>query len=128
MIVYHASKHKFSFPDYKKLVANRENHGNGNLGLWCSIRTDWIKGFGKYTYKLDVRDAKSKTISVNQLMKFAPDNDFVKKRDELLEQGYEVLKIMESSGSVDMIVVLDFSAIGLFVHCTEADKVETRWG
>lgn len=122
--VYHASNHDFDFPNYEHIVSNRTNHKNGELGLWCAFSHQWIKGFGENIYELTYKNENIKQISFHDFykkcnMKNAPDEKeeedfYLLWREELMKEGFDVLEIVESSGSIDMLIVLNFDAIKSF--------------
>lgn len=116
--VFHASPHLMSQPNYKQCIANRLNHANGELGLWFSLNTTWIGGFGQHIYSFDLNlmDLKHKTISISELAEWSRvvDFDYQAKRLELLSKDFSVIFIEEKSSDIHMGIVLDFQAITNF--------------
>lgn len=129
MLTYHASPHLFEFPDYDLVCANRENHANGNLGLWVSMSPDWISGFGSNIYSLEVsgitKDLPLKTLS--QWDKDSPnDPDFYSNmRQSLLNEGVTFLRLVEIDGRSDMGIVIDFKAISSFKRINQLAPAPT---
>lgn len=70
MKFYHASAHQFEFPCYEDLIQNRTNHANGNMGLWFAVKSDWIEGFGNYTYELDVEQSDVVILPFSEVVKW----------------------------------------------------------
>lgn len=142
MKYYHASNHNYEFPTYEDLIKNRTNHANGNLGLWISAKNNWISGFGKNIYEVDVDEADIKVIAFSQVVQW--EKDFTDKVDgaldydtkelyacayyqtlrlELLKKHQvKVLMFKEANGSIEMGIVMDFSAIKEFKNMTEPGK------
>ncbi len=108
--VYHYSNQKWDRPDIKKIISKRTNHDNGNLGLWCATsNAEWAKGFGRYTYELDIGMNACKDITVDELRNIAPDADYLKVRNQLIRDGYKVLRIIEVDDRCEMLVMLDLN-------------------
>ncbi|MCP4989204.1 MAG: hypothetical protein GY928_25045 [Colwellia sp.] len=114
MIGYHNSKHTFDKPCYEMIKKNRENHGNGNLGLWYSTTNSWQKGFGGVGYKLEVI-GKELRMDFKDFQKLCYGREgvafFIEQRDVWLSEGYSYLSIIEHSGINAMGIVLDLDAI-----------------
>lgn len=115
MIVYHNSNHLFTRPNYDLIVANRTNHGNGELGLWFSTTNDWQKGFGKYKYQIAVPNEGCHAIDAmafRDLCNAEEGTEYYKLwRERLLAKGYTHIRIYESDGSFDMGIIIDFTKI-----------------
>lgn len=113
-IAYHATDHIYDSVDYELLIKNRKNHLNGVLGLWCGMKNDWIKGFGKYIYEVHY-SGKSYDMSINELAGYAHRNidegQYREIREKLLSEGYDYISIIEKNNECDMIVVLNFDSI-----------------
>lgn len=120
MKVFHASSADFEFPDYEELLKNITNHDNGALGLWCAASDHWIKGFGGNTYEVHYDGAKAFNIPFSEFYKMCHPDDyegkeyFVNKRNEYISNGIDVLHIVESSGSIDMLIIMNMDAITSF--------------
>jgi hypothetical protein len=112
MIAYHFSHHVFNRPDYAQIRANRTNHENGALGLWVAMEDTWARGFGENKYTICFDDSQAYQLPVHKLslMRF-DEEQFSQMRDNLMEKGYKVIHIVESSGSIDMMVIMDFDCI-----------------
>lgn len=128
MIFYHASKHAYDFPDYNKLTKNRENHLNGNLGLWVASKNDWISGFGNIIYEVEIDDKDVSIILVDHLFSWEKENDmsedyYINLRIKLLEK-YKSVAFIENSGSVGMGIILDFSVIKSFKPVVPTKKLK----
>ena len=115
---YHASPDLFREPSYSKCLQNRKNHENGNLGLWFSMEPSWIKGFGGNIYQFDINDAggdKSIEVTCEQLFEWNLKKfnhvDYQNKRLQLIQQGYDFIKVIENGGFFKMGIVLNFDAI-----------------
>ena len=114
MIGYHNSKHKFSKPCYEMVKKNRENHGNGELGLWYSTTNDWQKGFGGICYTFEVLGKELRLpFKVFQDLCYSEDSPtfYEDQRNQWLKEGYAFLSIIEQNGREAMGIVLDFGAI-----------------
>lgn len=123
---YHASHHEFDFPDYEKMVCNKTGHDNGLLGLWVSVKSDWIEGFGPKVYEMDI-EGTSKDLSITQLHRWAFDHaddpDFYRGlRQQLLAEGVAYLRLVESDGRSEMGVIVDFDVIQDFRRMDEPKK------
>lgn len=122
---YHASPYVFTFPSYDDLVRNRQNHLNGNLGLWCAFKNNWISGFGQNVYRVVLTDRAVKfDLTVEQLSQYSRTsvNDpqfFSQYRTRKIADGYQYLNIVEHDGSIGMIVVMDFDCIEDFHRINE---------
>ena len=113
MTVYHASKFLFNKPDIQKIWKNRTNHNNGDLGLWCSTKKDWITTFGNHTYELEI-SKKSKFISYSEFYKICCNTiDYRAMREELIKE-YDNLCIVEDNGTIEMLIVLNLDSITNF--------------
>jgi hypothetical protein len=122
--VYHASPHKFEFPDYELLTKNKSNHDNGLLGLWVATESDWIKGFGKNVYSLNI-EGVSQNLSIQDLHAWANEADgpqfYEHMRATLMAQGIDYLRLVEIDGRSDMGIVLNFQAIGSFSDFSDTE-------
>lgn len=108
---YHATNHNLDPLDYNKLLQNINDHKNGALGLWCATKSDWIKPFGKDTYQVII-EGSNYDMSIDELgeysRKYESVEEYTAKRNELLSQGYDIIRIIESHGQCDMFIVLSF--------------------
>jgi hypothetical protein len=116
--LHHASQHDFDFPDFEKITANTTNHINGFLGLWVSVQTDWIEGFGERIYEMDVV-GECRDMPVSELAKWNRQDQgepdfYARIRETMLEEGVAYLRLIELDGRSEMGVVLDLSAIQHF--------------
>lgn len=117
--VYHASPYEYDFPNYEKLLeglSKNGNHENGELGLWCSLQTDWINGFGGNIYKIEYNDSTQLLMDASEFAKrcHKRDVDYQEWRRELLSSGYQTLALKEKKGNIDMLIIIDFDAIKTF--------------
>lgn len=111
---YHASAHEFSMPNYNRIHENTTNHENGLLGLWVSVKSDWITTFGGNIYQMDV-SGTCQDITVPELRAYGNDPEtFIQIRQKLLADGCDVLRLVEQDGHSDMSIVINFSAIKNF--------------
>lgn len=115
---YHASKHIFNAPSYEKCISNRENHSNGNLGLWFSVEASWIQDFGSNIYQFELFDrtgSQGIELPFDKLLEWNKrgfdTNAYQDKRLELIAAGFDFIKIIESRGTFDMGIVLNFESI-----------------
>jgi hypothetical protein len=116
MIGYHNTDHIISDLNYDELYNNISNHDNGAMGLWCSVKDDWQKGFGKNTYKVEVT-GEAYNMPVNELqglcyndLKSGDRRPYYKKlRDDMLKRGFTHIRILERHRGVDMFIVCDFN-------------------
>lgn len=131
MIVYHASNHVFDKPNYEKLIANRTNHDNGALGLWCANEPDWVERFGKHTYEINFRGV-IRYIGIGAFCKLClrdprlkeyptPREYYQMLRVGLLSEGVDAIAIIEHTGEVDMLVILNFDIIDEFTLTVRGD-------
>lgn len=88
---------------------------NGLLGLWGSIKVSWILGFGEYLYSFNFNESESLKIDSKafQVKCFSlyEEKDYIQWRHDLLSEGYTSISIVERSGDIDMIIILDYSII-----------------
>lgn len=115
---YHASDHEFDFPSYERMAANKTGHDNGLLGLWVSVKPDWITGFGSTVYAMEI-EGVSKDLPIRDLKQWAHDHwndpDFYKRvRRQLIAEGVAYLILVELDGRSEMGVVVDLGAIRNF--------------
>ncbi len=121
--VYHASPYVYDFPVYEKLlkgVSKGGHHKNGQLGLWCAMKNDWIHGFGKNIYEVSYDDSSEKIMCSKAFSKLCNNSkqepDYQEWRKELIDSGYSVLALKELNGSIDMLIILDFNIIKNFCN------------
>ena len=115
LVGYHATDHLYDKPNYERLLSNITNHDNGALGLWCSFETRWIKGsFGKHIYRVEI-EGSSYNMPIDELAGMCQtcrsQEDYTHRRNELLQQGYDIIRIVEMDGSCDMFVVMNFDTV-----------------
>lgn len=119
MVVFHASPHKFAFPDYSKILSNRVNHENGQLGLWFARRPDWINPFGEFLYEFRLLGTGN-TLSISQLAAWSrsADTNYTSLREDFLRNGVDYLEVIETDGLSYMGIVLNLEAIREFSPIT----------
>jgi hypothetical protein len=115
MILIHASNHESFKPDYQELVSNITNHPNGALGLWCCPEHfKWMDKFGRHIHKFSF-EGNFLDLSVEDLMSLGRGGkgleDFIRFREEYLEQGIDGLKIIERTGESHMVVILNLDLL-----------------
>jgi hypothetical protein len=115
LVGHHASPHRFDFPDYQALVEHRQNHANGNLGLWVATGDHaWIEGFGEHIYRVELA-GRMRDITVGKLQRLPREAPWYQmRRDQLIAEGITCLRVIESDGRSDMAIVVDFDAISRF--------------
>lgn len=110
--VFHASDTQLQMLNYEALLQNIKNHDNGALGLWCAFDSQWIKPFGCKMYELEV-SGSFYDMTIHELAKYNRDGlsreDYTARRNELISQGFDYIRLLESDGRCDMIILLDFS-------------------
>ncbi len=129
MKLFHASHHEFDFPDYEKIRKNLTGHANGMLGLWVSVKNDWIDDFGdvKYEIVLGSPDCRERlniaNLSIGTLASWASKDEafHLAKRQEFLAQEVDYLRLVEVDGRSEMGIVLNFSAIKSFTKAGQDD-------
>lgn len=118
--LFHASKNLFHELQYDEFVKNHnpEYHDNGNLGMWFSLRADWLSPFGSNVYGFDLMDdVKIKSLTVSELASLGhqvDEFDFIGHRNELIKLGFDVIAVVECSGVVEMGIVLNFDKVQNF--------------
>lgn len=116
LVMFHASKHQFDFPEVEASNTHRENHANGALGLWVSRQSDWIQGFGSNIYEVRFT-GRVLDVPFEQFSKWGrgqEDRFFAARRAELLKQGIAYIRIVEMNGLSEMGVVVDLTSIDRF--------------
>lgn len=119
--VFHASNHFFKKPSIESIYKNRKNHTNGLLGLWCASKNDWIDGFGKYIYQVKYDKKNANQITYSDFKTLCEDLDnkknieqsYLDYRDWLLNKEIGIIEIVENSGNIDMVIIVDFNKIEL---------------
>lgn len=124
LVVYHASNHEFKVPSIEMIRKNITNHNNGLLGLWCASSNKWISGFGKIIYKLEINsDIKSLDMSISEFSNKCIPTDIVIEseddinnyyeswRSEMLNDKIDILRVIETRGNCDMLIVINFDSI-----------------
>ena len=114
MKYYHSTDHIIDFPDYDTPYNNITNHNNGALGLWCAVDPSWISGFGKYVYEIEVDDEiKQYNMTIEELSTMANKSKehHAELRLELLDQQFDIVRILEFAERCDMVVILNMNAI-----------------
>lgn len=124
LVVYHASNHDFKIPSIEMIHKNITNHSNGLLGLWCALNYEWIGGFGKIIYKLEI-DSNHTYLDIN-ISDFAErckprDIEFNSHeeviiyyeswRTEMLNDKIDALRVIENTGKCDMLIIINFDSI-----------------
>lgn len=123
---FHASRHEFDFPDYEKMNANQTGHDNGLLGLWVSVRSDWIESFGGNIYEMEIQ-GKVAQLNLRELSSWASEHqnslDFYRqKRMEFLDKGISYIALIEKDGESEMGIVVDFGSIKNFQRMENSIK------
>ena len=127
MKYYHASEHTYDFPNYENLIKNRTNHANGNLGLWFSVKSDWIESFGKNIYEFEISDENINIIPFKDCINWNSNfkgrgksnheeleaNYYQNLRKELIKK-HKVILFKEINNETAMGIVLDFTVIKNF--------------
>lgn len=108
---YHATNSYLSKLNYDKLLCHIDDHINGALGLWCASNSSWIKQFGKNIYEVTV-DGNNYDMSIDELSQYACNytsiKDYTLKRDQLIADRYDFIRIIETTGTCNIFVVLVF--------------------
>lgn len=123
---FHASNHEFDRPDYDKMAALMTGHPNGRLGLWIANCDDWIHGFGRSVYEVNI-DGKAQNLSIDQLSSWNNEDDgnpdfYVNLRNQFLSQNIDVLHLVELNGKSEMSIVINFDAITRFELMSEVQS------
>lgn len=120
--LYHRSSKLYDFPCIKKIDDSRSwssTHDNSVFGLWASTFPGLYKSFGSYTYEITLKTGtKCKGILFDTFYKISHYEDLISVRNNLKEQC-DVLYIVDSSGCVGEVIVLNFDNIEKFFLNTD---------
>ena len=110
--VFHASDSDLNALDYESLLNNIKNHDNGALGLWCAFDNVWSKPFGSKMYQVEVA-GNFYNMTIDELAKYNRIHysraDYTNRRNELIGQGFDYIRLLESDGRCDMVIILNFA-------------------
>lgn len=116
---WHSTPYKFE----GKLTAEtarqrRQNHPNGELGLWLTIVEDhWsIRRYGGNLYQVELSpDNITGVMTITELMGWAREfhttEDYKQKRQQLVSAGLDILLVKESNDELIQGIVLNYDVI-----------------
>ena len=110
MKLYHYSNHLFKNLDYKEL-SKITNKTEGLWGLYVCFEKTWNKGFGKYCYEIELHNPKIYNQDSRELFINHKNKEFIlTKREKLLNEKYNFIKIIEHEGNCEEAIIIDFNA------------------
>lgn len=112
MIVYHCSNMLFDKVRLDNRVWNLTTHPASGLGMFFDFKScDYLKGFGKYLYAIEINDSFIHNImSIHEFHKFSKiDEDwlFFQEKGRELAKKYDAIFIQETNGEINQGIILN---------------------
>lgn len=119
---FHGSPSRFSTPNHVMMARNRQGHTNGALGLWVTEDLTLARRFGVHTYRLEVV-GNCQQVGIDELARLNSklaysEEDYVRMRQQFVDNGISMIDVVELSGKSHMAVVLDLNAVIKFEETT----------
>lgn len=113
MILYHRSKHKWDWPSYELIQTLSQGWGP-ELGLYTCNVDNLYKNYGTYLYEITLKKfIRPREITVTELKHV---RDLATMREVFMEQGWQVLKVVEGNGESVIFVIMDMDCIDTIVR------------
>lgn len=129
--LYHVSPKLFDFPCRTKINEAREWsqwHSNGVLGLWTSTFPNMCKGFGTYSYAVDIKEG-SRRIGL-PFEDFRKLTCYMEEYTDLIAylcKHGDVAYLIDATDNIGEVIVLNFNMISRFENVTGSDLADIRY-
>ena len=127
-VYFHGTDRVFERFDSARLHSHEDRHANGMLGVWAACSPDLAARFGDTVLVVRPRRNRVHEFDISDLSRLAREGalseegavEHHRRFAERHRGEYDVLAIRESSGSIDMVVLLDPEEIEILARVPSA--------